>query len=467
MKYVILAGGCGSRLWPLSRQLFAKQFLDLVSDKTMIQETITRVSKTNGKDIYIIANGESKFIIKDQVKSILPDFPEKNLIIEPEGRNTAPAIAYGSIFFDDDDVVTILSSDHFVKDKAGFNTTLDKAEKIAQDGYIVTIGIVPDAPKTGYGYIKKSDTKIKNGFLVEKFVEKPNYLKAKEYIENHNYYWNAGIFVFKIKTFLEELKIHSPGIYNTMQELKAKKNAGENIAREDYLKFEKISIDYAIMEKTDKIVVVPSEFKWNDIGSFNSLYEVLEHDGNSNAVKMQKENFININSKNLLVCGDHRKIATINLNNLAIIDTPDALLISNKDTTEEVKTIFNYLDENNAPESHHHIKVYRPWGSYTTLYNGDDYKVKKLQVNPGKKISLQYHNRRCETWTVVKGQAEIINGDKTVILNPSETIFIPKKNHHRLINPSKTDILEVIEVQRGDYLEEDDIIRLEDDFARE
>ncbi|HPO48880.1 MAG TPA: mannose-1-phosphate guanylyltransferase/mannose-6-phosphate isomerase [Spirochaetota bacterium] len=466
MKYLILAGGSGTRLWPLSRKAFAKQFLNLTDDYSMLQNTAMRVSRKNGKDIFVISGGDYQFIINDQLLDVLNDYSYDQLIVEPSARNTAPAIAFSALYFNEEDVVAVLSSDHHIEDGKKFNEILEQAKSIAADGKIVTLGIVPDSPKTGYGYIKKSEEKIKNGFKVEKFVEKPNIDKAKEYLLDGGYYWNAGIFVFKVKTFFEELKKHSPEIYEVCEQLKEKVKNREKITKTEFDKFQNISIDYALMEKSDLLVVIPSEFGWSDVGSFQSLFEILPKDKDNNSLKIKEEDYVNIDSKNLLVYGSGRKIATINLSDLIIIDTKDALLISDNTKTESVKEVVKRLQEIKAKEADIHLTAYRPWGSYTILDAGKNYQVKQLMINPKQKISLQYHKHRSETWTVVEGVAEVQLGEEIRTLHPSESIFIPANINHRITNPLSIESLKVIEVQTGRYLEEDDIIRLEDDYKR-
>lgn len=467
MKYLILAGGSGTRLWPLSRKSFAKQFLNLTNDYSMLQNTAMRVSKKHGKDIFVISGGDYQFIINTQLVEVLNEYNFDNLIVEPSARNTAPAIAFSALHFEDDDVIAVLSSDHHIEDGVKFNEILEQAKEIALDDKIVTLGIIPTSPKTGYGYIHKSNEKVKSGFKVEKFVEKPTLEKAKEYIDCGDYFWNAGIFVFKVKTFFEELKKYSTEIYNHCEKLKTKIKNREKITKEEFDKFQNISIDYALMEKSNLLVVIPSQFGWSDIGSFHSLYEILPKDHDNNSLKIEKDNFINIDSKNLLVYGSYdRKIATINLSDLIIIDTKDALLISDNRKSEHVKEIVQKLQESRSKEADTHPTVYRPWGSYTVLDSGKNYQVKQLMINPNQKISLQYHKHRSETWTIVEGVAEVQIGDEIKTLHPSESIFIPANVNHRLTNPLNFESLKVIEVQTGRYLEEDDIIRLEDDYKR-
>ena len=346
MKYVILAGGSGTRLWPLSTKKRPKQFLNLINEKSMLQNTALRVSKNNGKDIFVVAGKESENLILKQLKDILTDFSMKNIISEPAGRNTAPAIAYSSLFFNPDDIIVILSSDHHISDEKAFNNILNDAKNIASENYIVTLGIIPDSPKTGYGYIKRSESKIQKAFKVECYIEKPDEITAKKYLNSGNYYWNAGIFIFKISAFLEELKKHSPEIYNTLNTIRNKISDKKEITIDDYNNFTKISIDYALMEKTDKLVVIPSDMGWSDIGSFKSLYEIVNKDKDLNVIKLPENNFINIGSKNIMVFGSKRKIAVIDVENISIIDTDEGLLITSNNSSEKVKEITEIIEEN-------------------------------------------------------------------------------------------------------------------------
>lgn len=350
MKYVILAGGSGTRLWPLSRAKYPKQFLCLENKNSLLQNTALRVSKENGKDIFVIATKDSQKIIYKQLKQVLSNFKKSNLITEPVGRNTAPAIGFGCLFFDPEDIIVILSADHYIKDEKKFNLTLQEAERIAKENYIVTLGIIPDSPKTAYGYIKKSNNPIFKGYKVEKYVEKPDESSAKKYLKNGNYFWNAGIFIFKVKTFLDELKKHSKDIYNVLENIKIKKQKNKKITINDYKNFINISVDYAVMEKSNLLVVIPSKFEWSDIGGFKSLYEILEKDNNNNVIKTSKDNFININSSNLMVFGEGKKIVAIDLKDISIIDTKDALLITNNNSTEKIKKVVEYLIQKNASE---------------------------------------------------------------------------------------------------------------------
>ena len=466
MKFVILAGGSGTRLWPLSRKNAPKQFIALENEYSMLQNTASRVTKEDGADVFVISSQDSKFTVMDQMALMFQNFKESQIIVEPVGRNTAPAIAYGMQFLQPDDVVAVLSSDHHIGNDEEFVRILNEAEEIARQQKIVTIGIVPDSPKTGYGYIKKTSSTIGEGFMVERFVEKPNRENAIAYLQEGGYYWNAGMFVFQVSFFMEQLKTYAPKIAEIAQKLgnKAKTEGQDSITINEYSEFPKISIDYALMEKTKEIAVVPGDFDWSDVGSFQSLHEILPKDKKHNAIKIDNENFYGKDNKNLLVIGGKRKIAAIGTENLVIIDTPDALLVAKNDKSEQVKEIVEQMKD--SAEVTNHLTVSRPWGTYTILDEGPNYKVKQLLIYPGKRISLQYHYHRSENWTVASGVAEVLLDDKIQVLKTSESIFIPAAVRHRLANPSKVKVLKIIEVQTGEYLGEEDIIRLDDDYSR-
>lgn len=460
MKYLILAGGSGTRLWPLSRKNYPKQFLNLVDDYSMLQNTAQRVSKTEGADIYIITNAGGKRVIMNQMRAIFPNYSENNIIIEPIGRNTAPAIAYSSIFFNNEDVVTILSSDHHITNSAEFNRVLSEAGKIALKNFIVTLGIIPTSPKTGYGYIKKSSNKLDEGYVVENFVEKPTLSVAQNYLKDGSYYWNAGIFIFQIGFFLSELAKYSPKIFDTTKSFESKIKKGEFITVEEFKNYDNISIDYALMEKSDKIAVVPSDIGWSDIGSFQSLYEILPRDKDGVATRIPKEKLINIDSKNILVFGGKRIVSTIGIKNLAIIDTEDSLLISDFDGVEKIKEVVKTLESMNSPEAVSSGIEITDWGYSRALTVSNDYRIEEISINPGAEIKLHYHKKHCENWTIVDGSVEITKDGEKKILSQNDSCFFPEFCKHSVKNASKSKSVKIIEIKKGnnvDYEEDSHI----------
>jgi mannose-1-phosphate guanylyltransferase/mannose-6-phosphate isomerase len=479
MKVIILAGGSGTRLFPLSRKKYPKQFLRIADEKSLFQKTIERsLLAVNPEDLIIITNKDYQFHIKNQLSELFNHSTIQlfNLILEPAGRNTAPAVALTAKFVveklevSEDEVLFVSPSDHIISPGERFAEYMRKAEEIAKEGYIVTFGVRPTKPETGYGYIESvsvsdgvSDSDSISVYKVKQFHEKPDLETVKEYLSKGNYYWNSGMFAFSVKTIFEELEKHAPEIYEKV----------ENGTFEEVLeKFESmpdISIDYAVMEKTDRAVVLPLDVIWSDVGSWDAFYEVMEKDGNGN---VKVGNVIDIDTRNSLILGNRRVVSTIGLEDLIIIETDDVLLIAKKGRGQKVREVVKRLKENE--KSRHltelHTTVYRPWGSYTELEKGDRYRIKRITVKPGEALSLQLHYHRSEHWVVVKGTAKVVleNEDgklKEYLLHENESIYVPKTKRHRLINPGKIP-LEVIEVQVGEYVEEDDIVRLNDDYER-
>ena len=464
---VILSGGSGTRLWPLSRKQYPKQYLPLVSENTMLQETILRLDGLdNLADPIIICNIDHRFLVAEQCQQIHISNP--TILLEPVGRNTAPAIvaaALQSLQDNDDVVLLILSADHIIQDVNAFHKAINIANKKAQDGKLATFGIVPTDANTGYGYIKSSKDNNGGAYQVEGFVEKPDFKTAQSYLEQGNYLWNSGMFMFQASTLINELTIHSPGI------VKAVSNSIDNATQDlDFIRLEEQafisspsdSIDYALMEKSNNVVVVPLDAGWNDIGSWSALYDIGTKDINGNVIK---GDVIAHDTTNTYINANHHMVTTIGVDNLIVVDTPDATFIATQDKAKEVKSIVDHLQDNNRGECSDHRKVYRPWGWYDSIECGKYFQVKRLHVNPGAKLSLQMHNKRAEHWVVVNGTATATNGKEILTLQKGESTYIPLGVTHALEN--RTNIpLEIIEVQSGSYLGEDDIVRFEDIYGR-
>ncbi|AHF97098.1 MAG: mannose-1-phosphate guanylyltransferase/mannose-6-phosphate isomerase [Desulfurella sp.] len=457
MVNVVLCGGSGTRLWPLSRSLYPKQFIKLFDNKSLFQLTVLRNKEFAEKFIFV-TNESHYFLALDQIEEIGLSMNNVEFILEPVGKNTAPAVAFASFMVEQDQLVLVSSADHYIKASNNYYESLKKAKELAKLDYIVTFGIKPTSPNTGYGYIKA------DGFNVLEFKEKPDLETAKRYIEDGNYFWNSGIFCFKAKTYLEELNLHEKEIFELSYTAwkNAKNCSPVRIKIDDMLKIESKSIDYAVAEKSKKLKIVPFDIDWNDLGSFDSLYEVLEKDQNGNT----RNNSILINSKNNLIIEENsRTIGAIDVEDLIIVDTADALLISKKGSGQKVKDIVSMLKTKNSELTDAHLTVYRPWGNYTLLEQNRFYKIKKIVVKPQKRLSLQKHLHRSEHWIVVSGTAQVSVGDKEFILRPNESTYIKIGELHRLENPGKIDLV-IIEAQVGEYVGEDDIIRVEDDFKR-
>lgn len=462
MYGLILAGGSGSRLWPLSRELYPKQLLNIQNTESLLQATFERLTDSIPANNIISMTGVKHV---SNVKYQLSKITDNPVVLsEPISKNTAPAIAlaakYISIKSNNDPIILVVPSDHLIKDIKSFSATVKEGEKVAEQGFIVTFGIKPSYPETGYGYINVTDKEIENGVKVNKFVEKPNEELAKKYIADGNYYWNSGIFMFKASTLLSELKTCSPDIYSLLNNFDF--TSSDEIPYIEFDKMPSISIDYAVMEKSDKIALVKLESDWNDLGSWKSIYDVSTKDGDGN-VKIG--HVLDEGSKNSLIYSSSKLVATIGLEDVVIVETEDAILACKADKTQDVKKIFETLKKQNDNTHLVHKTVYRPWGYYTVLAEGKGFLTKMIQVNPGQKLSVQSHNHRSEHWVVLEGMAKVLLEGKEHILSPGHSIDIDVKEIHSLQNPYK-DVLKIIEVQKGDLLIEEDIVRYEDMYGR-
>ena len=451
MKSIILAGGSGTRLWPLSRTRYPKQFIKFDElGYSLFQHTFLRALKiSNIEDIIIVTSEEYPFIVQGQVEELGYKILDSNIIIEPIAMNTLPAIVAGVYSCSTKDVFLVMPSDHLIQNESQFIQTIQESIELTKD-YIITFGIKPTSPKTGYGYIEK-DNQVLNGFSVKTFKEKPNLETAKEYI-NKGFLWNAGIFMFSGNIFNAELKTHQPDIYKLFSHTSDLNDVYTAIK-------DKVSIDYGLLEVSDKVAVVPLDIVWSDLGSFDAIDEI--------STQAEKSNLIKVNSKNNYVSTPSKKVtALIDIEDLIVVDTDDALLISKKSSSEKVKDVVNELNLKKDSRADYHIKDYRPWGSYQILdEESSQFKVKRIFVAPHKRLSYQMHHHRSEHWIVVKGTATVTIDDKVFDIFEGESTFIKATQKHRLEN--KTDnTLEIIEVQLGSYLEEDDIIRFDDDFQR-
>jgi len=457
---VIMAGGSGARLWPLSRALHPKQFLSLHDNATMLQSTVMRLEGLDIQSSITICNEEHRFFVAEQLRAI-----DKlgSIILEPVGRNTAPAIALAALSVEDDPLLLVLAADHVIQDEAAFTSAVYAAIPLAESGKLVTFGIEPNEPHTGYGYIKRGDKKDV-GFTVDQFVEKPSVEIAENYVSSGDYYWNSGIFLFKTSKYLEELKNFRPDIYEACESSVADMQTDLDFLRVDKEKFELCpseSADYAVMEKTKDAVVVPLDAGWSDIGSWSSLWDISEKDVNGNVTH---GDVMLHNSNNSYVRTDGKLVAAIGVDDLVIVSTKDVLMVSHKASVQDIKVIVDKLKTSSRNECDLHREVYRPWGKYDLIDTGVHYQAKRITVRPGAKLSVQMHNHRAEHWIVVSGEARVTNGDKTFILSENESTYIPVGVLHALENPGKVE-LELIEVQSGSYVGEDDIVRFEDIYS--
>ncbi|NLG39783.1 MAG: mannose-1-phosphate guanylyltransferase/mannose-6-phosphate isomerase [Fibrobacter sp.] len=456
MVNLILCGGSGTRLWPISRTLMPKQFARLFNGTSLFQKTVETNSKLCSSQ-FIVSNADQYFLAKDQIGASY--LKATKFLLEPIGRNTAPAIALACLNLDPNAIVLVTPSDHVIKNTDAYMKVLERARTLASEGFLVTFGIKPTSPETGYGYIESK------GEDVIRFVEKPNAEQAQKYLEAGNFLWNSGIFCFKASTFLDELQKYSPDI------LKASKAANNNASVEDSLYRIHIedmalipanSIDYAVMEKSKLVKVVPSDIDWSDLGSFDSLYHEYTHDENGNNINPKH---LSVNSKNSLVIGSQRLISTIDLDEMLIVDTPDALLVAPLKSSQKVKNVVDQLKKLNSDLPKVPQTVNRPWGTYSVLESSDRYKMKRIEVKPGERLSLQKHLHRSEHWVVVSGTATVTVGEKVFLVRPNESTYIPAGEVHRLQNEGRLPLV-IVEVQVGEYTGEDDIFRVEDDYKR-
>ena len=475
---VIMSGGSGSRLWPLSRALHPKQFLALLNENTLLQETINRLDNTKCLNPLIICNNEHRFIVAEQLRA--NGTTASDIILEPMGKNTAPAItlaALAAVAKGDDPLLLVLAADHVIKDVPAFQQAVLDAKAFAAQGKLVTFGIVPTHAETGYGYIKQgtkqSAKQAQNeaiGFDVDSFVEKPNLATAQAYLDSGEYLWNSGMFMFKASRYLEELAKFSPdmlAVCTQAYENKTQDLDFTRISADIFVQCPEDSIDYAVMEPICKAegagaIVVPMNAGWSDVGSFSSLWEVSEKDEHGN---VNHGDIISHNTTNSYINASHKLVTTVGVDNLVIVETKDALLVACKDQVQDVKAIVEKLKAEDRYEYKHQREVFRPWGKYDSLDFGERDQVKRITVKPGAKLSIQMHHHRAEHWIVVSGTARVTNGDKAFLLTENESTYIPLGTVHALENPGKI-LLEMIEVQTGSYLGEDDIVRFDDKYGR-
>jgi len=462
---VILSGGSGTRLWPLSRSEYPKQFINLINESTLFQDTINRLPEDIENPL-IVCNEQHRFIVAEQLRQI--DKKNNGIILEPIGKNTAPAVALASINLVNDyndPTLLILSADHVIQNKTAFINSIEIAKKLADSGKLVTFGINPLTPETGYGYIEAKVSEKSEYFNIQSFKEKPDKKIAEQYIESGNYFWNSGMFMFKASTYLSELNKFAPDILIACRKSFKSSKMDDDFIRlinDEFYKCPSNSIDYAVMEHTKNGVVVPLDAGWTDIGSWSMIHNVKNKDLDNNVIE---GDVIIDNVKNSYIHSSNRLISAIGLNNIVIVDTQDALLVLNKTYDQNIKKIVAKLNIEKRSESINHRKIFRPWGYFDSIDSGKEFQVKRIFVNPKAKLSLQKHEFRAEHWVIISGTAIITCGEKVFKLTKNQSTYIPKGQIHRLENPNSS-TLEIIEIQTGSYLGEDDIIRLEDDYQR-
>jgi len=462
LKAVVLAGGSGTRLWPMSRQQLPKQFLKLGGDESLLAATISRLEPlVEQDDVWVVTN---------EAHATGEAFSELNhlhTILEPCAKNTAPAIALAAALLQkdgDDPLMLVLPADHLIKDIPTFHESLKKAMKIAEEGKLVTFGIVPEHPDTGFGYIQADTSNQDGNFPVKRFTEKPDLKTAKSFLEQGSYFWNSGMFVWKASTILQELSEYAPEVFAAVMQMKGKWEIDEpwqEVVRHEFQNMPSISIDYAVLEQSKNVMVVPVSMGWSDVGSWDAVFDISDKDAAHNAVSGHA---IAIDCKNTLIRSESRLIAAVGLEDVIVVETPDAILLCPRGESQRVREIVDTLKARKGSEYQEHVTVQRPWGSYTVLENADGYKMKRISVNVGSSLSLQRHQHRSEHWIVVSGTATVVCGDDIKTVSKNQSTYIPIGEKHRLENKGKMP-LQMIEVQVGDYLEEDDIERFDDVYG--
>ena len=468
---VVLSGGSGSRLWPLSRAHYPKQFIPLASEQTMLQETLGRLQGLHSEALspLVICNEQHRFMVAEQLREM--DVVAQNILLEPVGRNTAPAVALAALAAAPDDILLVLPADHVIENITAFHSAIELACSEAVKGALVTFGVVPTSAQTGYGYIQAASTgKLGEGggltaHSIHQFVEKPDLATAQAYVDSGDYYWNSGMFAFKAGRYLEELTRYQPEMLSACQAAFDGASVDLDFTRLDKAAFSACpddSIDYAVMEKTDNAVVIPLDAGWSDIGSWSALWDISDKDEQGNTCK---GDVLAVDTHDSYLHTNGRLLATVGIKDLVVVETDDAVLVADKSRVQDVKTVVNQLQAQGRSERESHRKVYRPWGMYDSIAANGRYQTKRIVVNPGARLSLQKHYHRAEHWVVVQGTGLVTRGDEEVILSVNESIYIPIGMKHRLDNPGIIP-LEIIEVQTGDYLGEDDIVRFDDQYGR-
>ena len=464
---VILSGGSGSRLWPLSRAMHPKQFLTLHGDQSLFQNTLSRLAGIQDGPLtpIVVSNEDHRFLVAEQCRAL--GINPQAILLEPIGRNTAPAIAAAvvkALATGKDELLLVLPADHVFDDLETLRASFQKGAPAARDGRIVTFGIVPNKAETGYGYIRVAE-KSDAIQAVEEFVEKPDLATAEHYVADGRYYWNSGMFLFQASTMLAQLQQHAPQVLAAVQAALSNAKEDMDFTRLDMLSFaaaENISIDYAVMERSDQVSVLPLDAGWNDVGSWSAVWEIADKDPQGNA---SRGDVMLESTSNAYVHAEHRMVSVVGLDNVIVVETADAVMVAAKDKAQDVKLLVDRIKQSDRTEATNHRKVYRPWGAYDSIDNGPRYQVKRITVAPGQKLSVQMHHHRAEHWIIVTGTAKVSIGEKEILLTENQSTYIPVGVIHALENPGKIP-LEMIEVQSGGYLGEDDIVRFEDRYGR-